>query len=141
MSKPSRPVLCDYCSRPAALVHGDAIYPHRPDLYERWFWSCAPCGAFVGTHADSPRHQPLGRLANAELRQAKSAAHAAFDPIWRDGVHTRDAAYTALAWGMQLAPEQAHIGMFSVDQCRQLTKIAPRLMGAYRARSLALLTL
>lgn len=61
-------VVCDYCGADAKLVTGDVIYPHRHDLRARRFWQCVPCDAYVGTHANSLNHHPLGRLANAELR-------------------------------------------------------------------------
>ena len=39
---------CPYCGKDAALVTGDKIYPHRPDLYDRNFWLCTACDAYVG---------------------------------------------------------------------------------------------
>ena len=82
-------VMCPYCGRHAVLVKGDVIYPHRPDLFEKNFWQCEPCGAYVGCHEANPKFgfdgtQPLGRLADAKLRKAKWDAHAVFDPLWRD---------------------------------------------------------
>lgn len=74
---------CPYCRQPAKLVTGAAMYPHRPDLIHKWFYRCFPCDAHVGCHPGT--RNPLGRLANFELRTAKIAAHAAFDPIWRNG--------------------------------------------------------
>lgn len=75
-------VICSYCNKPAELVTGKEIYPHRPDLYPKKFWRCRPCTAYVGCHKPNAGYgdgtRPLGRLANAELRAAKSAAHAAF---------------------------------------------------------------
>jgi hypothetical protein len=72
---------CPYCGKWSEKVSGKVIYSHRPDLYAKVFYRCAPCDAYVGCHPHSER--PLGRLADAELRSMKSAAHAAFDPIWR----------------------------------------------------------
>lgn len=61
-------MICDYCNKDAELVGGDIIYPHRPDLYELKFYYCAVCEAWCGCHRGTTK--PLGRLANAELRQA-----------------------------------------------------------------------
>ena len=109
---------CPYCNGNAELTTGYKVYPHRPDLADLKVWACFPCDAWVGTHKNSPTHAPLGRLANAELRKAKMAAHAAFDPLWKSGQMTRKEAYRRLSEKMGLAPEQTHIGMFDVEQCR-----------------------
>jgi hypothetical protein len=77
-----------------------------------------PCDAWVGTHKNSPTHAPLGRLANAELRAAKRAAHAAFDPLWKGGQMSRSKAYALLAQKMGIDPKDSHIGMFDVEQCK-----------------------
>lgn len=115
-------VTCDYCHRDAELVKGNVIYPHRPDLFARWFWRCEPCGAWVGCHArgrgEWDGKRPLGRLANAELRRAKQAAHGAFDPLWRSGAMGRRDAYAWLAEQLGIAIQNCHIGKFDVDGCR-----------------------
>jgi len=71
---------------------------------------------------------PLGRLANAELRAAKRAAHAAFDPIWKGGDMSRHAAYGWLAKQLGISRANCHIGMFDVDGCEAVvTAAAARL--------------
>ena len=109
---------CPYCNSEANLVSGHEIYPHRPDLADLKVWACRPCDAWVGTHKNSPEHKPLGRLANAELRKAKMAAHAVFDPLWKSGRMSRREAYSMLSERMSIPKDQAHIGMFDVDQCK-----------------------
>ena len=37
--KPKAEVTCNYCGRPAMLVTGRSIYPHRPDLYKNKYGS------------------------------------------------------------------------------------------------------
>lgn len=110
-------VICDYCNTATRLAKGNEIYPHRPDLASLNFYLCDSCGAYVGCHKNGDGKRPLGRVANAELRRAKSKAHAAFDPLWKSGRMTRGAAYTALAKSMGIYKEQCHIGMFNVEQC------------------------
>ena len=124
---------CPYCERPAELVSGDAIYPHRPDLFGFKFWLCEPCGAYVGTHKNSKDHAPLGRLANAELRRLKQKVHAAFDPWWHSGLMKRGTAYAKLADLLGIEQRECHIGMFSEDRCREaLSKLraTPTVTGA-----------
>jgi len=128
---------CPYCDRPAKLVNGNALYPHRPDLIALNFWNCSPCNAYVGCHKrgawvpelrkTSDGTIPLGRLANAELRRAKAAAHAAFDPIWKAGVMTRREAYAWLASQLRISEANCHIGMFDADQCKAVAQAAKGL--------------
>ena len=122
-------VYCPYCQKPADLVGGDVVYPHRQDLASKKFWMCDPCNAWVGCHPGTSN--PLGRLANAELRQAKQAAHAVFDPLWagkmrRDGCkkhEARSAAYKWLSSELGLSVDKTHIGMFDVGQCSKVVDI------------------
>jgi len=119
-------VECPYCGQEAELVGGDVIYPYRPDLFAKRFWQCAPCHAYVGCHKDTG--EPLGRLANAELRRAKMAAHAAFDPLWRtfpkkERNVRRKRAYAWLAKALGIPREECHIGMFDVDMCYRVIEI------------------
>jgi hypothetical protein len=127
-------VICPYCDQPAWLVPGIVIYPRRPDLAHKQFWRCKPCDAWVGCHPGTER--PLGRLANAELRAAKQAAHAAFDPMWkakmrRDGCskgRARGAGYKWLAEQLGIEKKRCHIGMFDVDHCRRVVQICETAM-------------
>ena len=50
MKKSLKSVDCDYCQKPAELVTGATIYPHRNDLAHLRFWRCVPCEAYVGCH-------------------------------------------------------------------------------------------
>jgi hypothetical protein len=114
-------VKCQYCNKPAEFVSGDVIYPHRPDLFEKRFYRCVPCAAYVGTRGNSVI--PLGILANAELRAAKSAAHAVFDPLWKSGELPRKQAYFELAQKLGIDMKKCHIGMFDVAMCKKVIEI------------------
>jgi hypothetical protein len=129
MSKaPRKPPKCPYCDQPAVLVGGDHIYPRRPDLAHKRFWRCDPCDAHVGCHQTGGGTVPLGRLANAALRKAKMAAHAAFDPVWRDGRLSRREAYRRLAAALEIPVAKCHIGYFDVDRCEATVAAAPTLL-------------
>ena len=114
-------VVCPYCGVAADLVTGEAIYPHRPDLAEKQFWLCRPCQAWVGCHPGTTRS--LGRLANSELRRLKSAAHAAFDPLWKDGGMKRGDAYGWLAGQLGIPRPDCHIGEFDEAMCRRVAEV------------------
>lgn len=117
-------VTCDYCGNAAKLVTGKAIYPRRPDLFRLHFWQCEPCGAYVGCHkkegGNGDGTKPLGRLANAELRAAKTRAHAAFDPLWRERNMKRHKAYGWLAEKLGISKADCHIGMMDVETCERV---------------------
>jgi len=117
-------VVCQYCGKNANLVGGDYIYPHRKDLFNKNFWQCANGHeeSFVGCHPNSST--PLGCLANAELRRAKKETHAVFDFIWREKYSSRGAAYRWLAGALNIPVKDCHMGMFSVEQCKQAQLVA-----------------
>ncbi len=112
------PSVSCVCGKAATPVGGEKIYPHRPDLYAKQFFLC-DCGRYVGTHASG---HPLGFPADAETRAARSKAHAAFDPLWKDGLfETRGAAYRWLASAMCVIGE-IHIGASTVEQADAITR-------------------
>lgn len=117
---------CPYCNNEPELVGGDVIYPHRPDLAFLKFFLCRPCDARVGCHRGTTR--PLGRLANAELRQAKMAAHNAFDPLWKFNAFygqqlKRTQAYEWLAGKLGIEVDRCHIGYMDIETCERVVAI------------------
>lgn len=112
---------CPYCCGEAELVTGQAIYPHRPDLAHKRFYRCHSCDAYVGCHPGTTK--PLGRLANASLRQAKQRAHKSFDPLWKTGRMKRGQAYAWLAQQLGIPKQDCHIGMFDEDTCERVVRI------------------
>lgn len=115
-----KPVICNYCENEAKLVTGEVIYPHRSDLFHKYFWHCGPCNAYVGTHQHSKEHKPLGRLADAALREKKKTAHSVFDPLWRGGAMSRKQAYRWLAGQLGIPPKRTHIGDFDIPMCNRV---------------------
>jgi len=117
---------CPYCEITAKLVTGKSVYPHLPELYGKYFYMCESCEAWVGCHPGTKT--PLGRLANAKLRRLKSAAHAAFDPLWRAKMrrdkctkaYARGAGYAWLAGKLGIEAADCHIGMFNESLCRKV---------------------
>jgi hypothetical protein len=123
---------CPYCGLAAVWYADSALLYHGRDYGPAWV--CPPCGAWVGVHKGTDK--PLGRLADAELRRAKMAAHAAFDPLWqarqhRSGLsqgHARGKGYKWLAGELGLAAKDCHIGMLDVETCHRVVAIcAPYL--------------
>lgn len=110
-------ITCDYCGQPAQLIDSAIVYGRSYGL----IYFCASCRAWVGVHKGTKK--PLGRLANAELREWKKKAHAAFDPIWKQGHMRRNDAYAWLSKQMNLPESQTHIGMFDICDCKKVIKI------------------
>ena len=118
---------CGYCGKTAELRKSSDVYPRALQDYGL-FWVCpGDCDAYVGTHANSKEHAPLGRLANSELREWKKQAHAAFDPLWKESHKefegfSRQQAYDWLTQQMGRS-KQVHIGQCDVSECRQIVEI------------------
>jgi hypothetical protein len=114
-------ITCPYCKQPARFVTGREVYPHRRDLWTGKYYLCRPCGAWVGTHKKTGK--PFGRLANFALRTIRSKAHAAFDPIWKEGPTSRKDAYWWLSRALGIEFEACHIGDFDQALCQQVIDV------------------
>lgn len=136
------PVLCPYCFEQARLADSAEVYGGRS--YGR-IWLCRnypDCDAYVGVHDGT--EEPKGRLANADLRQAKIEAHRVFDPLWRGApdLYTlpeegperkkairriqraaRNRAYAWLAEQMGIPKNECHIGWMDLERCREAERI------------------
>jgi len=123
-----RAVICPYCFGEAELTDSAEVYDGRS--YGP-IWLCRPCQAWVGVHKNDDLARPLGRLADAELREWKKRAHAAFDPLWKRKMQrdncwakeARGAGYRWLAKSIGIPFEECHIGMFDVGLCRRVVEI------------------
>ena len=113
--------ICVECGETAALTDGQSIYPHRPDLWAKSIYLCG-CGAYVGCHPGT--HKPLGYPCGPVTRKWRSAAHEAFDPLWKSKRVTRHAAYAWLAAELGVEGKDCHIGMMTEDQARRVVQVA-----------------
>jgi hypothetical protein len=125
---------CDYCGKPAALIRsGEDAYPYREDHGPLWL--CAPCQAWIGIFPRSTRNVPLGRLADAQLRDLKAKLHAALEPlaqakVRRDGCNIFEARAKGLKWLAQeigaTLPEKSSIHTLDADQCARSIAVIER---------------
>jgi hypothetical protein len=125
---------CDYCGEPAVLARfGEEAYPYREDHGP--LWMCAPCQAWIGTFARSARNVPLGRLADAHLRDVKAKLHAALEPlaqakVRRDGCNIFEARAKGLKWLAQeigaTLSEKNSIHTLDADQCERSIAVLER---------------
>jgi len=110
-------VLCT-CGKPAELVSGKEVYPHRSDLFQLAFWRCVRCNSYCGCHKGT--NNPLGTLANSELRDWRKKCHTNFDQIWKQYGTSRSMAYEWMSTVMGISKSKCHIAMFDVKQCEKL---------------------
>lgn len=118
---------CAECGKLPTLVGGKLIYPHRPDLHTKKFYLCL-CGAYVGCHQGT--ENSLGSPAHGDLRKARIAVHALFDPLWQRKMEkgfkkkeARNSGYAWLAEKMEIAFDDCHVSQFNLTQCNQAIKI------------------
>lgn len=124
------PPVCPYCQMDAELIDSDRIYSRSHGKV----WICQPCQAWVGVLQDSKSDRPKGTLAKAELRKLRIAAHAAFDPFWRDRwariggskSKSRKHLYDELAAELKLDHDACHIAMFDESRCREVLDVCAR---------------
>src|SRR4051794_30497777 len=82
-------VTCPYCGSAAIFTNSARVYGGRDFGMLYLCRSYPACDSYVGVHKGTDK--PLGRMANKELRKAKNAAHAAFDPLWKKKYELRNA--------------------------------------------------
>lgn len=68
-------------------------------------------------------------LVDRETHEARKAAHAAFDPIWRNGLMGRGEAYKTLAQEMGLTRNQCHMKLMTAEQAIRVPAIAENIKG------------
>lgn len=115
---------CPYCGGDPEYVDSSAVYNHSYGM----IYLCRPCNAWVGVHKGTDK--ALGRLANAELREAKKEAHAVFDRIWKERLKSRPLAYKWLSEKLGTPSQYTHIGMFDPKQCKQVVEICNNELNA-----------
>lgn len=116
------PDTCGCCGgRSVECVHHDLVYGRA---YGEWPWMyrCLTCEATVGMHPFT--NIPLGTLATRAMRSARTAAQAAFNPLFESGGMTRHEAYEWLAAQLGIANvEQCHIGLFDIETCIRVVEV------------------
>lgn len=66
-------------------------------------------------------------LADRETHEARKAAHAAFDPLWKSGLLKRGYAYKLLAEAMGMTRDECHMKLMTAEQAQRVPAIAARI--------------
>lgn len=125
MKETGKPPRCPYCGDISVCRNSTFVYGNKKNLIPGKVFVCInypECAAYVGTHNSGPYAEfPLGRLADAQLREAKKMAHRIFDGLWqKEKLMTRKEAYAWMQRIMRLSPRDAHIGEMTFEQCMTL---------------------
>jgi hypothetical protein len=107
----------------ALRMTGRELYPAKPELANKHYFACRNCDAWIGCKDGT--WEPVGRLADADLRRAKQSVHAAVEPILTSVMSThnltksqaRAAIYRWIATELDIADGNANIGDFDLKQC------------------------
>ena len=86
----------------------------------RKFYGCSRYPLCEAAHGAKPDGTPLGIPANKETKKTRMAAHDKFDSYWQKKGLNKNQAYSLLQEIMELSPQDAHIAMFSKEQCLEL---------------------
>ena len=65
----------------------------------------------------------MGALDDEALRDARRAAHAAFDPLWQQGALTRETAYEWLAGALAIPVLRGRIGRMGLADCSRIVEL------------------
>ena len=124
MKKQKYHMNCPYCGapaicRPAGMIHGGNTWQNGIFLYvcSRW----PECDSYVTAHKYTLK--PMGSMANKSLRFKRIQAHQMLDELRQRRHMDTWAAYVWIQMKKNLAPDKAHIGMFSEEMCDQLISI------------------
>ena len=120
---------CPYCGGWTRTIDSALIYNGQGF---GWVVACAKwpaCQAWVGCHRGTTN--PLGRLADYELRKAKMEAHSWCDRLWKkkyrmqqaEAHRRRTEAYAWLAKAMGLRVKECHIGWFDIEKYREVVRL------------------
>lgn len=115
-------LICPHCGKPAVLMESYEWYKGHD--YGHKVWGCRECNTSVSCHKGSD--VPMGYLGTPEDKIERHKTHAVFDVLFTDKYpmfKERGDAYVWLSDVMNVPPEEAHIGMFNSDQCREARKL------------------
>lgn len=107
-------IKCPYCHKQAKWCENKEVYGKN---YGRSYmiWLCKDCNAYVGCHKNSKN--PLGTMANSELRKWRIKTHSVIDPLWKSGEVKRYEVYKMLK---ETFGKEIHIGESDIDTCKDI---------------------
>lgn len=127
---------CPYCGRPVQLRPTAYVYGEDNLHPQGFLYVCTgypdACDAYVGAHKKSM--QPMGTLANSELRHKRIEAHRALKQIWLEGYMTKHGTYIWLQNRLNLREKDTHIGKFSDYLCMETIRECSQFVAQRRGQ-------
>lgn len=107
-------------NRPKCPVHG-CEFEQRHGRFGM-FYGC-PHYPECDRTASRSKQDKLWRISDQLTRNARKAAHKAFDELWKSGKIPRTACYRALAKLMDMPANKCHIEHFGVEYCGRVVEL------------------
>ena len=109
-------IYCPYCGKEAKWCENKEIYGEN--LGKSYMcYLCKDCDAYVGCHKNT--REPLGTLANKELREWRIRTHRAIDRYWTSNICTRKRIYSILK---NIFKKEVHVGESDIEMCKKIIK-------------------
>lgn len=102
--------VCPKCGRQAFGM--ETRYGVRHRCCDLWSWDGAP-------------------LVDAATHEARKAAHAAFDTLWKRHGMTRSQAYRALSAQLGIKPKDCHMKLMSAEMALRVPKAVMSILDQY----------
>lgn len=113
-------MLCPICNNNLEFKRSSDVYFNRPDLSNKFMYICFRCDVRCAARENG---RLIGTPANKKLREMRRACHGLFDVRWKSGSSSRTKCYQWLQKVMRLSEKEAHIGLFTEEQCTKLLQI------------------
>lgn len=128
---------CPYCGSPVVLRSADGIYKDNSRGEMLYVCSHYPeCDVYV--RADPKTKEPMGTLANPQLRALRTATHRQFDKLFKQGYMTRKEAYMWLSHVIDAPQKETHIGKLSEYYCNVVMRESAKFLATKKAVARAL---
>lgn len=114
-------LICPTCGKYARLSTRAEVGRGPKHLKDEAIYVCEDypqCDTYVGCHRGT--REPLGTMADRDLRYRRVKAHKAFDWAWTSKRLSRTEAYELLADVLGVTKDEAHIGMLDLEQCQKV---------------------
>ena len=136
-----KPRRCPYCGSPLRFVTAEQLkqmvesHPKRPKKASPFvcnhmhYYVCSNfnnCQSYIGAYENT--YDPMGAVANPELRMLRIQTHLVFDEIWKNNILPKDEAYSLLGDKLNLLRSQTHISQFNKTNCEKTISIAEKIL-------------
>lgn len=111
-------MICPYCQKEALWVPNEEVYNGKRYGKSYMCYYCKPCNAYVGCHNNTK--QPLGIMANKELRNWRIKVHAKIDPLWKNEDYDRRHLYKIIS---ERLGKTYHTGESDIETCKKILEM------------------